>query len=52
VETVDVDLESDRLQVYYDPAKVTTQDFLHTVEKQGFSATVVAVGGPAGSKAP
>lgn len=36
-----VDLENDRLYVEFDPTRVTPQQLLQAVTKQGFSATVV-----------
>jgi copper chaperone CopZ len=43
---VEVDLDNDRLQVYYDRAKLTEQNLLQAVDKQGFVATIVAQAPP------
>jgi hypothetical protein len=40
-------LENDRLHVRFDPAKLTTQDLVTSVDKQGFVATIVTGGPPA-----
>jgi hypothetical protein len=39
-----VDLDNDRLQVYYDPARLSTPALVQCVAGQGFAATVVAGG--------
>jgi hypothetical protein len=44
-----VDLENDRLEVQYEPAKVTVPALLETVRKQGFTATIVPAGAKAGA---
>jgi hypothetical protein len=46
---VDVDLENDRLHIDYDPAKLSPEDLLQAVGKQGFTATIVSASSQAAS---
>jgi copper chaperone CopZ len=48
VESVQADLEHNRLRVRYDPARQTLQALLKVVEEQGFDGKVVPEGGRAG----
>jgi copper chaperone CopZ len=48
VESVEADLDNDRLHVQYDSARITPQELLRSVAQQGFAATVV----PGAAEAP
>jgi hypothetical protein len=43
------DSKTDFLRVRYDPARVTAEQMLQVIDKQGYSGTITARGAPNGS---